>query len=230
VTFDLLSPTATGQTVNLGVSLDSSALSAKVGNLITGLNKIVLALKKQLDYTGTKPPSSQLFGDSTLERLQTEIAGVIGGAYGKNADSTADIGINLARDGTISFDSAKFQAAVASDSTIASKVLLGTSNNGLSKALSDIVNTYGSPFSGLLASESKQFTDDSASYDKLITNVNAVAAGVQARLQKQFADMESVLSKLQTESSYLTALSNLQATTSNYSSSSASISKASTGA
>jgi flagellar hook-associated protein 2 len=191
----------TDPTAKATVSLDSTALTAKVQKLVDAFNNVNASLHNQLDYTGTKKGENTLFGDSTLRGLQSALSTLKTNAYGENTTLSA-IGISIDKGGALTLDSAKLVEAVTKDPDAVSKIFL---TNGFAAATVDLADRY-TRSDGLLATKTQGLTDRQKLLQDTIDRINKKADDLQSRLEKQFAALEEAMSKMKSQSSYLSAI------------------------
>lgn len=208
VTLDLRSVTPQGGIATaVTVGLDQSALTSKVQSLVNAYNDVAKSLADQLAYNGSKKGSDTLFGDGTLRDLQRSIATVFAGSYGNNGTlSAAHLGVELQKDGSMSFDSSKFAAALGTDPTSAQTLFAGDVSQGLAQKLKLSLDVYTRAIDGRLVAKQDALKKDITNYDKLIAQTTETASKLEARLRKQYAAMEQALSTLQTQSGLISSL------------------------
>jgi flagellar hook-associated protein 2 len=144
--------------------------------------------------------------DTQLRRMISEpVAGLTG-----NYRTLASLGITTAADGTLSLDSAKFQKALAADPLSVNNVFASTTGVAvkMGKYLDDRLAG-----SGEIATRNATLSSNQKDLDKQRDALDARMELIQQRYMKQFTALDSMLSQLQTTSSYLTqqlqGLSNL---------------------
>jgi flagellar hook-associated protein 2 len=209
VTLDLMSETpASASTTQLTIARDPAALRGKVQGLVDAYNKIAQVVGAQLQYVGdgkTQKGADTLFGDPTVMSLQRELASVVTRFYanGTGTTSTGQLGISLGRDGQLTLDPAKFDAAVAKDPAAINNLLAGTNHDGLAATIGSLVDRYTSSTTGLLVGKQKSLTSLNRSYDQQIDRLSDAAESLGTRLRKQFVAMEATISKLNSQQGYI---------------------------
>jgi flagellar hook-associated protein 2 len=209
LTLDLRGQTAQGGSpTTITVGLDQAGLSSKVQALVNAYNGVQKTLSGDLAYTGTALGSNTFFGDATLELMQSALSGVFAQGFGNGGISAAQLGIDLAKDGslTLSFDPAKFSAALAASPTIAQDLFTGNGTPGLAQSLTTMLDSYTRPIDGVLTAKQDSLNKDITYYDQLIQQTTDSANALGARLRAQFAAMEQALSLMQSQSSILLGL------------------------
>ncbi|MFA7592160.1 MAG: flagellar filament capping protein FliD [Thiohalobacteraceae bacterium] len=117
VTLDLKQLSA-GQVVNLDIARDTGATRDAVQSFVTGYNELLTAVKDVSSYDPTTRKGGTLTGDAALRGLVNNIRATLNqempglnGPFG----ALADIGVTTARDGTLTIDAARLDAALARD-------------------------------------------------------------------------------------------------------------------
>ena len=191
---------AADPTTKATVTLDTTALTERVKKVIDAFNTVNAALHVQLDYTGTKKGESTLFGDSTLRQLQTSIGAIASAAYGET--NIAAVGITRDRTGTMTLDSAKLTDAIGKDPEAVAKLFV---TGGFANAIATLTDQYTRATDGVLATKSQALTDRQKILQDQIDRINAKADELDTRLTAQFAALETAMTKLRSQSSYLSA-------------------------
>lgn len=192
VTFTI-SAAAKGQDVTITVDDDVSALSGKIQALVDAVNSAKGGVKTLTSQGG-------LFqGDSTVTRLGFDMASVISSGTA-NGRSLTEFGIDMDKDGVVSFDATKFAAAYQSDASGTLDAVI----NSFSTPMRDVSEEASTPVVGNL---SRAITADLAKVDDL----NAQIAKWDERLSKEhdqlvvkFTAMQTALAKLQSQGDWLT--------------------------
>lgn len=112
--------TAVGETVTVNVAPDAAAVSSLAANLVDSINVVFSDIASRTKATtttksdGTTAVSGGLLsGDSAVRSLQTQLTQAA--SYPVDGKSPSSVGIVIGRDGTFTFDEAKFAAALQED-------------------------------------------------------------------------------------------------------------------
>ncbi len=201
LTFTLSSAHAdTDPSSKVTVSLDQTALTDKLKKLVDAYNAVNGALDGQLKYTGTTKGENTLFGDSTLRGLQSALAGVASSAYGDSG--LWSIGITRDKTGTLSLDTTKLTEALGKDPDAVSRLFV---TDGFASSVTSLVDRY-TRADGLLAAKTQSLTDRQKVLQTRIDRINTNADELRTRLERQFRALEDAMSKLRSQSTYLTSL------------------------
>ncbi|HEX3762592.1 MAG TPA: flagellar filament capping protein FliD [Kofleriaceae bacterium] len=207
LTFTLVSPqAATDPSTQVSVGLDTDAITKQLNSLVSAYNSVNAALHVQLDYTGTAKGTNTLFGDSTLRQLQGALSTVMTSAYGPNtasANSLGAIGLTVAKDGSLTLDSSKLSSALATNPNAVSDLFV---TGGFASAMTTMTDAYTAPVDGFLAAKTQSLTDQISGLQTQADQVNARADALQTQLQNQFDALETLMSSLKSQSSYLTSV------------------------
>jgi flagellar capping protein FliD len=203
--------------VTVGVTSDPGAVAGKVSTLIDAVNA---ALTTTRSYTSSaKGSTAALKGDYSVSSLAGRLLDAVSDAVGANG-SPARIGIELTRDGKITFDKAKFTAALDTDPGLAQRMVAGTpASNGPDGAVGggdDVRAVTG--LAGRLLAVSKAASDSTtgtlvAMADGQDSEVKDIQARIEVwdlrlakrkeTLTRQFTAMETALSGLKSQSTWL---------------------------
>jgi flagellar hook-associated protein 2 len=203
--------------VTVTVASDPEAIAVAVEKLVAAANDVLTSIK---GYTDTSSASAAVLkGDSTLRRLSSQVLEAVSTAIG--TASAAQAGIQLNREGGISFDKATFLTAVKSDPALAQRLVSGaaaTDPNGIAGDGDDTPAVEG--VAQRLFALAAQATDTTTGTLTLIAQGrDALATDLTVRiedwdlrlaarrttLERQFTAMETALGTLQSQSSWLSA-------------------------
>lgn len=190
VTFSV-NAVATGVTIS--VATDEKSISDKVQSLVDAVN----AAYSTLGQTTAK--GAVLQGDFEIQTLgQSLLSSVSNGTSA--GGSLKPYGIDMDKNGKLSFDAAAFAQAFTSDPAGTKAAIAGSFATSLDATVNSAIDpTYGTITSGI-----KSATDQSADLNKRIDDWSARLVDIRARLQQKYTAMETALAGLQSQSSYLT--------------------------
>jgi flagellar capping protein FliD len=202
--------------VNVTVAQDSSGLASKVQNLVDQANDLLSSISS---YTDTKSESAVLKGDVTVRALAGQILDVVSSVVGTHSASEA--GLQVTKDGKLTFDKAKFTTLLTSDPTAANDIIAGTTVtgpglDGIPGTADDVTAPVGiaARLEALAKSASDATTgtlttlangEDSRAKDmqERIDNWDIRLAMRRQTLTTQFTAMETALSSLDSQSAWL---------------------------
>jgi flagellar hook-associated protein 2 len=193
-----------GETHSLTIADDTSGTTSRVKQFVDQYN----ALEKQIASLRSYDPSTKvagpLLGDAMLRSIESDLRAklthAVSGLSG-NYQSLASIGITTQKDGTLKLDSAKLNVALSADYDGVAK-LFGSADGvavRLSSSLDAILATD-SP----IDQRTKSLTAKSVDLQKDQADLETRMAEIQKRYNAQFNALDSLLSNLQSQSSFLT--------------------------
>lgn len=194
---------ASNDAITVTSARDPDAIASKVQALVTAVNTALTAIKSVTRFDAVANKSSLLTGDSTMSRLQREVTrALVDEVPGSDTGAPSLAGITLAKDGTVSFDKAKFLDAYADDAAGAQALFVGT--DSVTDRLTQKVDMATALGSGYLRTAEQLRKDQSEDYTKQITTIEARLEREALTLRKRFAAMEAAMGTLQSQSKWLT--------------------------
>jgi flagellar hook-associated protein 2 len=190
------------------VSVDTAALTAKLQAFVTAFNSVAGATTGQLTYNASATAQSALFGDSTLRGLQSSMSAFTSRTFG--GMNLTDLGVSMDRDGLLSLDSDKLTTALQANPDAITNLFV---TGGLATAVKSLSDLYSEPGDGVLVVKSAGMTDRSKLLQGQIDQIETNATALQTRLQDQFSALETAMSQLQGQSSYITQMMSQTSTT-----------------
>ncbi|MCA9133478.1 MAG: flagellar filament capping protein FliD, partial [Planctomycetales bacterium] len=204
--FTLVAPSQTPVTVTVSESTEN--VSKQITTFVDQFNK----LKDKLDQVTAYDPTTQsvgvLFGKNSSLRVDL--------AYGRFFSSTirgagsigslGQLGISLNTSGKLEFDKTKFSDALAADPQ-AVRDFFTTEDTGFSARAKSLADSLAGVESGALLNNSNSLQAQIEQNGQRIASMDLRLDRQRERLLKQFYNMESAVSRLQ---SNLTALNQLQ--------------------
>ena len=163
--------------------------------MVKAANDALGTISKNAKYDVDAKKGGPLVGDSSARELANQIGTVFAGT---SSYIPSLAGIELQKDGTVKFDKAKFTAAYTQDAAAVTKNVtalaakLGEVSKNASDATDGILTVR---IAGEQASV-KDYTDRVARFEDRMT-------AKQALYQQQFSALDSMLSKLQAQGSWL---------------------------
>ncbi|MEO8842731.1 MAG: flagellar filament capping protein FliD [Kofleriaceae bacterium] len=192
---------ATDPDSTVTVSVDTAALTAKLQAFITAFNSVAGATSGQLTYNASADRQSALFGDSTLRGLQSSMSEFTSRTFG--GMNLTDLGVSMDQDGLLSLDSAKLTTALQANPDAITKLFV---DGGLATAVKQMSDLYSEPGDGVLVVKSAGMADRNKLLQDQVDQIEANATALQTRLQAQFNALETAMSQLQGQSSYITQM------------------------
>jgi flagellar hook-associated protein 2 len=200
----------------IDVTADPKAVAASVKAVVDAANAALAEIKRT---SGATNPTAKLKGDSTLRQVTGDLLTAVSGLVGTDG-SPGVSGVELTRDGTVRFDEAKFLAALADDPDRTRRVLggaaatagpdgaTGTADDvaavtGVGQRLLSVVERATNSSNGSLTTLAKGRDDLAGDLQDRIDDWDDRLALRRAALVRQFTAMETALSSLKQQSSWL---------------------------
>lgn len=203
VTLNLLKA-APGTTATLGVANDTGTVTNRVNSFVSAFNAVAKQIASLRAYDAASQKAGPMLGDALLTGIEAQLRRVLSAPVtGANGSYTtlASLGITTGTDGTLSVNATKLQTALAAGSTMVSGVLGGA--NGVATKLSTYLDSQLAT-SGQIAARTDSIAAQRKTLNAQAEAINVRMALVQARYQKQFGSLDTLLTKMQGTSDYLT--------------------------
>lgn len=194
-------------TTTLTVSKDSSSAKSALDSFVKAYNEINTQLRGMTAYDAANKKAAILTGDSGARGLQNAMREMI--AYSRSSaggpSSLSDLGIALQRDGSLSFNTTKFEEAMSSSSTAVKDLMTTTTTSApglavrMTTALDGILSN-----SGLLASRTEGLTRSIADIGDRREVLNRRLTQIESRYRAQFTALDTLVSSMKKTSDYLT--------------------------
>jgi flagellar capping protein FliD len=198
--------------VTVRVVSDPDAVTSKVSALFDSVNSALSQIKT---YTNNTPGSTAaLRGEYAVTSIGGQLLDAVAKAVGADG-SPAQIGVQLTRDGKITFNKETFAAALAKDPALAQRLMAGTPEAkdaqgnvvaavpGIAERLRDVAKTASDTTTGTLTSLAKGQDSMTRDLQNRIAAWDVRLAKRKQTLTQQFTAMETALSSLQNQSSWL---------------------------
>ena len=200
--------TAPGTTIRVGAEPPEATVSELLADYVTAYNSLRTALNGAVASGGEGGSGGPLAGDPGVREMMRSLSGLSLTALATSGpvQTLSDLGIKTARDGTLSFDKARFDAAWTADPEAVRAALdpEGTSGgaDGLSGALAAVRDRLNGEGGALTISKARfdaRTKALAASREKLEEN----DARLKERLTESFARMDSKMILLRSAQSQI---------------------------
>ena len=215
VTVAKADPTAN---TTIAVASDTASITAKVQAMVTAANNVLDSIATNTDSkTGSK---AALKGNYSLTTLANQLLSAVSSAVGSDG-SAAKAGLQLTRDGKLTFDASAFQTTLSADPALVQRIFSGTTGAGTDNVRGTADDTVDTDGLGARLQRLAQQANDKVSgtlttlaagqdtrAKSLQTQIDAWTdrlASRKAALTSQFNALETALSSLKTQSTWLTS-------------------------
>lgn len=210
VTLSLLGKTASGSPATLTVSSNTSGAQTNIVNFVSAYNTMAGTFATLGNFDTTTSTAGPMLGNPLLTGTKSQLLGTLNSIV-KTGSSTyntlASIGITSQKDGTLTVDATALSNALSGNFNAVSQLFSGTT--GIAASLnSQISSALGS--NGFITNAAQSLTKQSDALTQKSKDLGNQMAAMQASLTTQFTSLNTLLSRLQSTSAYLSqALSSL---------------------
>lgn len=206
VTLNLLTKTTSPVTVTIGD--DTAAIKSKLEAFQTAYNKVATTLADLTKYDPASKKAGALQGDSTAVGLQSVLRSMLGavGPTGTAYGRLSDVGLELQRDGTLSVNSSKLDAALTNLTDLNTFFTASAASSG-SDGLARRLNSFILQANGADGSVSGRSTALQAAISRNSKNQDALSTRLsqrQAALYAQYNALDTKMGTLSSMSSFIT--------------------------
>ena len=187
----------------LSIGYDSAAVKTRITNFVTAYNALETQIAKLRSYDATTKVAGPMIGDSLLSSVESQMRRAISDPVaGTNPamQTLAAIGITTQSDGTLLVSDAKLQKAL--DTNFESVSKLFGSDQGIAAKLFTQMDA-GLKSGGAIDNRSKILVDQQKTIAQRKDDVDARMAVLQKAYVTQFTALDTLLSKLQVTSSFM---------------------------
>jgi flagellar hook-associated protein 2 len=192
--------------VTISVVADPEAVAAKVQSFVDAANAALAEIRK---HSNSSSAGAVLKGDLTLSRLTGDILGAVSRAVGTDG-SAGTAGVQLKRDGTVTFDKPTFLAGLQSNPEKTQRLFTGTpaagtipAVEGVSQRMQAVAKAATDATTGSLTSLAQGKDALVKDFQERIDDWDVRLAARRETLTRQFTAMETALSSLKQQSSWL---------------------------
>jgi len=198
--------------ITVGVAADPGKIADKMQAMVDAANATIAAVNTAAANSPTGV-SGALAGDSSTRALNDKIRQMVSG--GSDGGGTfSKVGVQLTTDGKFTFDRAAFLTSYAADPTGTQKMITATdpalgadatrnsSISGLAERLR-ILSSITTGTGGIVASATASITSSVTTLNAQIDDWDIRLADKKTTLTRQFANLETSLGKLKSQSSWL---------------------------
>ena len=193
--------------VTIQVAADRTALKANIQKFVDAYNTVVASISDATKYDSQTKTAGVLQGDSVIANLKNSLRGVMNSAgSGSTYARLAEVGLDMDVNGKMSVQDGKLTAAMQDIGNL--KKLFAQDNNspltnGIARKIKDFANGLLSLDGTVTSKEDglqKAITRNTAEQDK----INARLSSTEARLRKQYANLDVRMSSLTALNTYVT--------------------------
>ncbi len=189
----------------LTLSRDEASVETAVNAFVTTYNALQSTATQLTKYDASKKSGAALVGDSTLRTIQTSIRSALNTPQTGSLTMLSNVGVSFQKDGTLALDASKFKTAFADKRDAVEKLFAGTAGGttGFGTQLTALVDTF-TGTDGKLSSATTGVKSTLKSLDTQYASMQVSVDAKVARYRAQFTQLDLIMSKMSSTTSYLT--------------------------
>ncbi|MFN7925403.1 MAG: flagellar filament capping protein FliD [Bryobacteraceae bacterium] len=202
LSFSILDTTSGTEAVTLNLTSSRGSLATALQNYVTAYNGLHDTLKSHIGDQG-----GVLQGDSIIYQAQAAVRNATGYiAPSGTVRSLTELGIDIDKEGVMSFDSTKFYSLP--NATVESAYsFLGSRTTGVG-ALAARLEQLSDPISGAIRSQQNAYDQADKRLSKQVAEITVRIDTMQASMAQRLQEADALLSRLQGQQSQLDAILN----------------------
>jgi flagellar hook-associated protein 2 len=191
-----------GTTTNVTVSTkrDSDKVADRVAAMVEKLNEVAKEIKEQTKVDTVNNTRSPLTGNSAVRNIQSQLAEAVMGDANTNA---GQYGLSTSRDGTFTFDRAKFIAAYNADPVATAQAFQDGPVQGVAFRISEVARKAVDSVEGPLTSARDANNAQIQALNASIQSYEQRLTRKEAQLRRQFASLDSTIGQMRAQNSWL---------------------------
>lgn len=206
VTLNLLTTTSSATTVS--IADDTKAIKTRINTFQSAYNSLNATLKDLTKYDATTKVAGTLQGDNTAVGLQNAIRSMLGssGPAGTSFNRLSDIGLEIQRDGSMTVNSTKLDAALKKTDDLNTFFTASTGDSatdGMARRLNTFIQ-QALGVDGNVQGRSKALQDAISRNNKDQDKLNTRLTQRQAALYAQFNALDTKMGTLSSLNSFVT--------------------------
>lgn len=209
ITLDLKSAPVPATEVTITVTPDADATAKKVQDFVDAYNKVVDFVVEQNALDAEGKAKGPLFGDSTLRSLRSSLRTIVGsevtGTGNPAYQLLSQLGIKSDTAGKLTFERSKFEQALAADEQAVAAVFT-QATGGVAVRLLGQIDAYTDSVEGLLKTRTDTYDRQVKDTQTRIDQAERRLSLFETQLEAKYANLESLLSRLQSQGSSLGAI------------------------
>ena len=199
VTIDL-TKAQDNSTFTLDIVADNANVRTAMQTFVGAYNAALTQLRNASAYNAESRTGGPLLGDAAVRGLQQQLRGAIGDAF----DELSAIGIRSSKDGSLSIDVSKFDAALATNPAAVERLFDKERVGSLGAVLSARLEGAVAPNTGLLDARTKALNDRLQGLLSDRERLDVRISRIEDNYRRQFTALDGLVAQLQSTSSLLT--------------------------
>jgi flagellar hook-associated protein 2 len=206
------------------VSQDTTSVTTAIQSFVSNYNNFISQAQTLTAFDGTTDTAAPLAGSPTVTRAESQLNSLITQPFnssGSAVQTLVDLGITVNSDGSLSLNQNQLQTALANDPQSVTSFFT-TASTGFAAVAQSTLTSITDPNTGSFTLASNTLQDSINNYQDRITQLNTILTNQEQLLTQTFANLETFISQMQTQSSLISQIAPLSVDGSSSSSSSSS--------
>jgi len=196
-----LKSTNVGNPTTLTVGADYTGAKSAIEKLVKSYNDAILTIKNQTSYNTTTQTGAALNGESTVLSLRSRLASAVTEEIAPGV-SLGSIGVSVQKDGSLKIDSDKLTTAL--ESGAAKSLFMGSTGvTGLASKIDSMISSVIDD-DGLIGNRLEGMEETKKAMNRQRDALNVRMEQIEARYRRQFTALDSLISSMNTTSTFLT--------------------------
>ena len=208
-----LTKTTGAGTIAVNVSRDTSAVKTSIKALATAYSEVVKFINERNTYDITTKEGGIFFNEPTVRTVLSQLRNALSSSVSglTTYTSVGEVGFKTERDGTVTIDDAKLDAALSSNySAVKSLFINQTGSTGVAQLVTNAVDVLDDIEAGAVTLRKESLTDQIFDITDEIARKEDIISQYEERLRRQYAALDGLLGRLQSQSGFLQANSSLK--------------------
>lgn len=194
-----------GKPITVTLEQDVPQTVVKVKDLVDKTNSVLGFIQDQNKLDEKTDTSRNLGGDYALrlaeERIRASLRENFVGVEGKAIQSLSDLGIQMTREGILSFDEKKFTAALEKNFDGVVSLLSGDgTGSGVIPKLNGAIASLSAPGTGVLSTQKRNYDNQISTINKNIERTEKIVAAKAESLRSSLSRAQAAVQALQNQS------------------------------
>jgi flagellar hook-associated protein 2 len=187
-------------TFTLDVVADNANVRGALQTFVGSYNAALTALRNAGNYNAETQVGGPLVGDAAVRGLQQQLRGAVGDAFA----GLSALGIRSSKDGSLSVDVAKLDAALAADPAAVDRLFDKATAGSLGAVLGARLEGAVAPNTGLLETRTKALNDRLKGLQSDRERLEVRMERIETNYRRQYTALDGLVAQLQGTSSFLT--------------------------
>lgn len=203
-----LTDTTGSSTVSVNVTQDVAAVKSNIKALVAAYNDVVKFINERTTYDLATKKGGIFFNEPTVRTVLSQIGTALSASVSglSTFTSAGQIGFKTERDGTITVEDAKLDAAFATSyAAVKNLFTRQAATTGIAQLLVDAIDTLDDAVAGPLTLRKSGLTKQISDLTDEIARKEDLISQYETRLRRQYAALDGLLGRLKSQIGFLQA-------------------------